>query len=150
MPDIYSTDWYDALRDALNRSPEVAKTAPPGELCILAEIQGDGGSPYVPEGSRLRFVVSFVDGKCAEYVETQEPPARENLDFTFEIPAGVFEGIAAGTVDPIEAGLKGAIKITGDMRILLRHAEFVNALEQVYASEVETSWPLGKPSHLRS
>ena len=37
------------------------------------------------------------------------------------------------------------VKITGDMRILIKHAELVNVLYDVYAREVETTWPRGKP-----
>ena len=65
--------------------------------------------------------------------------------YIFELPASVFEGVAAGLIDLIDAGLKGKVKITGDMRILIRHAELVNVLYDVYAREVETTWPKGKP-----
>ncbi len=76
-----------------------------------------------------------------------EPPPRKEFDFIFEVPATVFEGVSAATVDPVEAGLKGTIKITGDMRILIRHAELVNVVHEVYAREVETTWPKGKPPY---
>jgi hypothetical protein len=56
----------------------------------------------------------------------------------------VFEGVAAGLIDLVDVGLKGQIKITGDMRILIRHAELVNALYDVCAREVETLWPRAK------
>ena len=36
---------------------------------------------------------------------------------------------------------------TGDMRILIKHAELVNVVHEVYAREVETSWPKGKPPY---
>jgi hypothetical protein len=47
----------------------------------------------------------------------------------------------------VEAGLKGTIKITGDMRILIKHAELVNVLHEVYTRDVETTWPKGKPPY---
>jgi len=50
-------------------------------------------------------------------------------------------------VDPVEAGLKGTIKITGDMRILIKHAELVNVVNEIYSREVETTWPKGKPPY---
>ena len=59
-------------------------------------------------------------------------------------PATVFKGVSTGLVDPMEAGLKGAIKITGDMRIPIKHAKLVNVVHEVYAREVETTWPKGK------
>ena len=45
------------------------------------------------------------------------------------------------------AGLKGTIKIAGDMRILIKHAELVNVVQEVYTREVETTWPKGKPPY---
>ncbi|MDH3211676.1 MAG: SCP2 sterol-binding domain-containing protein [Myxococcales bacterium] len=147
MPDIYTLAWYNALQDLLNGNPDVEKNAPRGRYKMLAELRGDGASPYVSGGKSLFFVVHFDDGSCTEYSELAESPPRKEFDFIFEFPASVFEGIAAAIVDPIEAGLKGTIKITGDMRILIRHADLVNVLYDVYAREVETGWPKGKPPY---
>ena len=147
MPDIYTTEWYDELKDLLNRNPDLAKSAPSGELKVLGEFHGDGRSPYLSEGERRFFVVHLNDGKCTDYHQVDEPPARKDFDFIFEIPAAVFEEVAAGCADPVEAGLKGTIKITGDMRILIRHADLVNVVREVYAKEVETTWPHGKPPY---
>ena len=41
MPDIYSTEWYDALKDLMNRNPDLAKSAPSGELKVLGVFDGD-------------------------------------------------------------------------------------------------------------
>lgn len=147
MPAIYTTDWYEELKGMLNRNPEVEKNAPPGAYRVLAEVNGDGTSPYLREGERRLFVVQLVDGKCAEYSEVVEEPPRREFDFIFDLPATIFEGVAAGIVDPVDAGLKGTIKISGDMRILIKHADLVNVLYEVYSREVETSWPLGKPPY---
>lgn len=147
MPDIYTDAWYDEIRDLLNRNPEVEKHAPRGQYKVLAELRGDGASPYIDSGRELSFAILFDDGQCTGYRELSEAPNRNDFDFIFEFPAALFEGVAAGTVDPIDAGLKGTIKITGDMRILIQHAELVNILHAVYAKEVETSWPKGKPPY---
>jgi hypothetical protein len=147
MPAIYSTDWYEELKKLLNENPDVAKNAPSGTYRVLAEVNGDSASPYLGDGDRRFFTVQLVDGKCAEYAEVSEQPARKGFDFIFDLPASVFEGVAAGIVDPVDAGLKGTIKITGDMRVLIRHADLVNVLYDVYSREVETDWPLGKPPY---
>lgn len=147
MPAIYTTDWYEELKELLNRNPEVERNAPPGAYRVLAEINGDATSPYLTEGQHRSFVVQLVDGKCADYQEASEPPPRKEFDFIFDVPATVFEGVAAGLVDPVDAGLKGTIKITGDMRILIKHADLVNVLYDVYSREVDTHWPLGKPPY---
>jgi hypothetical protein len=145
MPAIYTTEWYDALKKILNENPAVKKNAPRGTFHVLARIVGDARSPYLAVGELRNFVVLLTDGKCLEYRQVDAPPPRKDFEFIFELPASVFEEVAAGLSDLIDAGLKGRIKITGDMRILIRHAELVNVLYDVYAREVETIWPLGKP-----
>jgi hypothetical protein len=147
MPDIYTTEWYDELKDLLNSNPDLAKSAPSGELKVLVGLLGDGCSPYLDEGVQRFFVVLLNDGKCTDYYEVDEPPPRKEFDFIFEIPAAIFEETAAGIADPVEAGLKGTIKITGDMRVLIRHADLVNVVQEVYAREVETTWPKGRPPY---
>jgi putative sterol carrier protein len=146
MPAIYSPQWYEALKELLNRNPEVRKNAPPGTYNVLAEIRGDQQSLYLTAGERRNFVIRFDDGQCADYRELDAPPPRKGFDFIFEVPASIFEGIAAGVIDLVDAGLRGRIKVTGDMRILIRHAELVNAVYAVYAKEIETLWPKGKPA----
>ncbi len=147
MTAIYTTEWYEELKTLLNTNPEVVKKAPPGNYKVLAEIKGDATSPYLGEGAVRYFIVHLSDGKCTEYLEVSEPTQRKEFDFIFVLPATVFEGVAAGLVDPVDAGLKGTIKITGDMRILIKHADRVNVLYDVYAREVETAWPKGKPPY---
>lgn len=147
MPAIYTTDWYEELKNLLNHNPGVEKSAPPGTYRILADVAGDPTSPYLSEGQRRLFVVQLADGKCAEYAEVSEAPPRKEFDFIFDLPATIFEGVAAGVIDPVDAGLKGTIKITGDMRVLIRHADLVNVLYDVYSREVATDWPLGKPPY---
>jgi hypothetical protein len=147
MAAIYTTAWYEELKQLLNRNPDVEKNAPAGTYNVLAEIKGDEKSPYLPQGDDRRFVVKLVDGKCADYHEANEAPPRKEFDFIFDLPATIFEGVAAGIVDPVGAGLKGTIKITGDMRILIKHADLVNVLYDVYAREVHTEWPKGRPPY---
>ncbi len=147
MPAIYTKDWYDNLKELLNGNPEVEKNAPRGTYNVLAEIRGDATSPYLADGKQRWFTVRLADGKCTDYSELTESPPRKDFDFIFEVAATVFEGVAAGLVDPVQAGLKGTIKITGDMRILIKHADLVNVLYDVYAREVETAWPKGKPPY---
>lgn len=147
MAAIYTSDWYNELKALLNRNPEVEKNAPRGKYHVLAEISGDAASPYLSDGSERNFIVDLVDGKCVEYQEVTETPPRKEFDFIFELPASIFEGVAAGLVDPVDAGLKGTIKITGDMRVLIRHADLVNVLYDVYSKEIDTEWPEGKPPY---
>ncbi len=146
MPNIYTNDWYEALKKILNENPEVDKNAPRGTFRVLAKIVGDAASLYMPPGEGRDFVIVFANGKCLDYRQVDVAPPRKEFDFIFEMPASIFEGVAAGLIDLVDAGLRGRIKIIGDMRILMRHAELVNVLYDVYARDVETLWPKGKPA----
>lgn len=146
MPAIYTAQWYEALRNLINANKDVEKNAPRGRYNVLAEIRGDGRSLYLSGGDDRFFEILFEEGKCRDYKQLAAQPPRRGFNFIFELPASVFEGIAAGHIDLIDAGLKGMIKVTGDMRVLIKHAELVNALYRIYAQEVETLWPKGKPA----
>jgi len=147
MPEIYTAAWYESLKDILNRSEQVITKAPRGHYRVLAEIKGDGVSPYVRNGETKRFTLDFDDGRCTEYRELAEPPTKRDFDFTLQLPASLFEGIVGNQADPVKAGLKGDIRIVGDMRILIQHAELVNILRDVYVREAQTEWPKGKPPY---
>lgn len=146
MPAIYTTAWYDSMKEILNRSDEVTKNAPRGVWHVLAEIRGDGVSPYVGAGDVKRFRIVLNDGKCESYQELDEAE-RKDFEFILELPAGLFERIVANQADPVEAGLKGAVKITGDMRVMIQNAELVNVLSEIYQREVDTEWPNGAPPY---
>src|SRR3990172_371583 len=147
MAAIYTSEWYDSLKEILNRSDEVTKSAPRGVWHVLAEILGDGLSPYMAADEVKRFAIVLNDGKCDSYVELTEAPPRKDFEFILELPAALFEQIVANQTDPVESGLKGAIKIIGDMRVMIQNAELVNVLSDIYQREVETEWPKGMPPY---
>src|SRR3972149_9309693 len=111
MPAIYTKDWYEELKDLLNRNEEVEKNAPRGKYKALAELRGDPLSPYLTDGNKLFFIVHLDDGKCTDYFEVAEPPPRKEFDFIFEVPATAFEGVRAGLRDPGAARGRGTDKI---------------------------------------
>ncbi len=147
MAEIYTTAWYDSMKEILNSSDEVTKNAPQGVWNILAEIHGDSESPYVGVDEVKRFSIVLDDGKCASYKELTEAPPRKDFEFILEMPAGLFESIVANQADPLDAGLKGDVKIVGDMRVLIQNAELVNILSAIYQREIETEWPKGAPPY---
>ncbi len=147
MPEIYTTSWYDSMKEILNKSDEVTKNAPRGVWNILAEIRGGDGSPYISDDEVKRFAIVLDDGKCESYQELSEAPPRKDFEFILEMTAGLFERVVANQADPLEAGLKGDVKITGDMRVLIQNAELVNVLSEIYQREIETEWPRGEPPY---
>ncbi len=107
MPAIYTTEWYEAIKKLLNENPEVDKNSPRGTFHVLARIVGDARSLYLPVGELRNFVVLFTDGKCLEYRQVDAPPPRKDFEFIFELPASVFEDVAAGQMRSHRRGTEG-------------------------------------------
>ena len=147
MAEIYSKQWYETLKALVNSRDDITARAPQGQWRICVEIIGDDKSPYVPEGKAKYFFVLFDKGKCREYEELSETMDGKGLDFRFSGPATVFEEVAAAQRDFIEAGLRGAIKIRGDMRVFMQNAELAKIMAELYSQAVDTEWPLGKPPY---
>lgn len=155
MPDVYSPEWYEAVREAINERARTARRVPEGRFLVAVEIEGDGASPYVPAGGSRRFVLEIVEGSCTWYRELapdeeERVVAGRRVDYRFRGPASVFDGVAAGELDPIDAVLRGSIAVRGDLRLLLREAEQVQALLEAYTSGVDTTWPQGRPPYARA
>ncbi len=147
MAEIYTKDWYEKLKALVNSREDISARAPKGQWRICVEIMGDGKSPYIPEGQGKYFFILFDEGKCREYEELSETMDGKGLDFRFTGPATVFEEVAAAERDFVEAGLKGDIKIRGDMRIFMQNAELAKIMADLYSEQIDTEWPDGKPPY---
>jgi len=147
MADVYTPEWYEAVKTAINTAVAKISDAPKDSFTIQAEIVGDGNSPYVGEGSTLRFLIHLEAGQCVWYREISEDDPSVKLDYRFTGPATVFDSIAAALTDPIDAALSGTIKARGDMRFLMRQAAMVQVLLEAYSKGVDTTWPKGRPPY---
>lgn len=146
MSDIYTPEWYEALKDLINSNGEIQAKAPKGAWVAKIEIKGDGKSPYVADGEMRSFIIRIEDGQCVWYKEVDSDEGYE-LDYRFTGAASVFDEVAASITDPVDAGLDGRIRVRGDMRFLLRQAELVKEVLQIYSSELATDWPKGEPPY---
>jgi putative sterol carrier protein len=147
MPDVYTPDWYEAVKTAINDAVAKIPNAPKDSFTIQAEIMGDGKSPYVSDAGALKFLIHLEGGQCTWYREIPDDDPSVKLDYRFTGPATTFDSIAAGLSDPIDAALSGAIKVRGDMRFLMRQAEMVQVLLEAYSKGVDTTWPKGRPPY---
>jgi hypothetical protein len=147
MAEVFSTAWLAQWAELINSDESLPDHAPPGLLRIYLRIEGDSASPYVPQDESLHLLLHLEDGRCTKLERGAGPPGPRDLDFRFSGPAAVFEQVAAGQRDPVDAGLEGDIKIAGDMGFLLRHAELVKEIVDLYVGRLETDWPKGKPPY---
>jgi len=147
MPVIYTEEWRRAIMALANSRDDLSEQVPQGEWRIAMELEGDGISPYVPEGQKKHWFLRLLNGKMVEFREAPEPIPGKGLHYRFIGPAHIFEGVAAGIVDPVEVGLKGTVAIRGDMRLLMQHAKLANVIFDVYAKNNVTEWSKGQPPY---
>lgn len=147
MPDIFTPEWYDAMLELANSRDDLSEKVPQGEWKVALEMEGDGISPYTPEGEFKYFYVHMVNGKILELKPRDEKIPGKGLNYRITGPASVFEYMAAGLMDPIEKGLDGTLSIRGDMRLLMQNADLANIIFEVYKSSDLTEWPKGKPPY---
>jgi len=148
LPAIYSDEWYQAMKAMANSRDDLSEKVPGGEWRIAVEVHGDGISPYVLSGCVRHYFVRVLDGKIMEYHESSDPIPGKGLNYRVIGPAHVFEGIAAGIVDPMEKALDGTFAIRGDMRLIIQNAELANIIFDVYMQQRDvTEWPKGSPPY---
>lgn len=147
MAEIYTAPWYDELRRMIDGSPEFARRAPRGRVAMAIEVVGDGASPYVSADRAIYYQLVLDDGRVAALESLAERPGSDGLQFRFTAPATVWESVAAGLLDPITAGLRGQIRIRGDMRFLMQNADAVKILVDLYGAQGSTDWPKGRPPY---
>lgn len=147
MSAVYSDDWYDDLKQMIQGSAEFAAKAPAERMVMTLEIIGDGTSPYVEAGDATYYLLVLDSGELTDLHALAEQHDGKGLSFRFTAPATVWEEIAAGLLDPITAGLRGKIRIRGDMRLLMQNADAVKILVDLYGSQIDTEWPRGRPPY---
>jgi len=147
MSAIYSDGWYDEMKTLINGSEKLGAMAPKTRIVFTLEVMGDGASPYVQTEGALYFLLAIENGKVMEFRPLPERHDGKGLNFRFTAPATVWEGVAAGQRDPITSGLRGEIKVRGDMRFLMQNADAVKLAIDLYANQVNTEWPLGRPPY---
>ena len=147
MSVIYSDAWYEEMKQLINGSEELGRLAPKTRIAFTLEVMGDGASPYVPREGALYFLLVIENGKVTEFRPLTERHDGKGLHFRFTAPATVWEGVAAGNDDPIKCGLRGEIKVRGDMKFLMENADAVKLAIDLYGHQGSTEWPLGRPPY---
>lgn len=147
MSVIYSDAWYGDMKSLVNSAKGLEELAPKKRIVASFEVVGDGASPYVPKDGAIYYLIVLDGGKVCEYSPLPGRHDGKGLNFRFTAPATVWEEVAAGLADPITCGLRGTIKVRGDMRFLMQHAEAVKLLVDLYANQGTTEWPKGRPPY---
>lgn len=144
---IYTDTWYKEILELANSRQDLAEKIPQGEWNIAVELVGDGISPYISDGEVKNWLIRLINGTMVEFKEEPHKITGKGLQYRFTGPAHIFEGVAAGVVDPVEVGLNGTLTVKGDMRLLMQYAELTLVIFEVYSQNNITEWPNGLPPY---
>ena len=129
-----SDDWAKALMEELNSSEAYAQAA--------RKWEGDCFFTVEPEGSMSQPVNLWLDlwhGQCRA---AREIPAGEDLEpaFRFSGKLSTYRKIFSGKLDPIKALMTRQLKLSGDMKAIMRAPKAAQELV-VCATQVDTVYP---------
>lgn len=112
-----SNEWAIFYMDWLNNSKAYEDAAKTWEGSLLLHIKPDGGNTPI----ELGILLDLWHGKMRGYtfwVQGQEPLKSQ---FIFSGPEKNWLLMVAGKIDPIQGLMTGKFKLTGDMKIVMRH-----------------------------
>lgn len=129
-----SDEWVKALMEELNQSESYAQAA--------RKWEGDCFFTIEPEGGMTRPVNLWLDLWHGECRAAREIPPEEELEpaFQFSGKLSVYRKIFDGKLDPIKALMTRQLKLSGDMKAIMRAPKAAQELVRC-ATQVETTYP---------
>jgi hypothetical protein len=137
MATFASEAWIDAWWAALRgdeRVRDAAATWVFGPWLLVIEADAEQGLP-----EPVAISIDVHEGEVRDLRLAARSDAR-HAPWTFTAPYARWKGVFEGTVDLLDAGLGGRVRITGDLPELHRHGVLVAAIFAA-ASTLETTFP---------
>lgn len=119
MPLFPSQEWVEELMKVTQDDPEYQKAGADWEGDMIMVIQPEPGKldqPFVYYSKPHR-------GEILEAKMLSSEDERQ-AEFTIRAPYSVVKSIIKGEIDPMQALMKGQVKVQGNMQKLLKYAKF--------------------------
>ncbi len=130
-----SQEWVDELvKIAISDQElrEIGKTWTYGGVITIME-----PDEKLNESWKAFFLIDKGEVKEAKIIQDEK---EYNTAFIFKTTYSVWKGIVKGEVDPIQAFLKGEIKVEGNIGILMQYMAFIRKFINVL-TKVPTRFP---------
>ncbi|MBW1989355.1 MAG: SCP2 sterol-binding domain-containing protein [Deltaproteobacteria bacterium] len=118
-----SIEWFQALADELNSSDEYKKAASKYEGALCLEVLKE-------PGMLEEDIYGYVDpyhGEIREFCIMESPDEKET-EFQVSGPYSTWKEIVKGNLDPMQAIMKGKLKVRGSMAKLLKEVKASQAM----------------------
>ncbi len=120
MLKIFSDEWFEKFMENINNNENYKNYAHDWEGDIILFIVGDQISDSLRAGLNKIVRLKLYHGKCISLEFLKKIPEIKDL-YVLEGKANVWENILSGKTDIITAILKGEIKVTGNMKNLIKY-----------------------------
>jgi len=130
-----SQEWVDELVKIATSDQElreIGKTWTYGGVITIME-----PDEKLNESWKAFFLIDKGEVKEAKIIQDEK---EYNAAFIFKATYSVWKGIVKGEVDPIQAFLKGEIKVEGNIGILMQYMAFIRKFINVL-TKVPTRFP---------
>lgn len=140
MPVFPSKEWAEEAIRLVNADPESAQAGKGWE--------GDFGAVVLAEPGKLAktFVAHLVpkDGRIERFKVLADPDDLDEIEPTYvaKAPYSVWKGLIQGTVDPVEAVLRGKINVKGDLQPLIERLKYKGIADRLM-SQLQTTFADG-------
>lgn len=135
MAPFLSPAWIDAMDEAARSSDRLAALASGLDLVVEHRVTGAG-----PDGGEIVFHLALGEGGPRVVAGAAASPS-----ITFSQDLDTARAIASGAGSAQLAFMSGALRVGGDLRVLLDHQEALAAIGDVF-SEVRAATELGVAS----
>ena len=122
MLDFLSTDWLDALDEAARANRVALQADDAGSRLVIQQVITDR------PGGDVAYCIRFDNGDIGVRSGRATDPT---LSFTTDY--GTARAIARGDESAQAAFIQGRLRVGGDVRALVRHAELLARLDAVFA-----------------
>ncbi|MCX5868007.1 MAG: SCP2 sterol-binding domain-containing protein [Proteobacteria bacterium] len=114
-----SPEWVEEMRKVAESDPEYKKAGADWEGDMIMVIEAEPGKLDQP----FMYYSKPYKGEMLEYYQLKNENER-TAEYTIRAPYSVIKGIIKGEIDPLQAMMKGKIKVKGNMQKLLKYAKF--------------------------
>ncbi len=127
---MFSVEWFEKFGENLNSNENYKKYAADWEGDIALIIRGDEGSSFFRKGETKNVRLNLYHGKCNS-ISFPASVSFKDVPYLLESTATTWERILTGKVNVVTALLRGEVKVTGNVKKLMK---YVNAAQELVRS----------------
>lgn len=134
MKRMFSEEWFREYCRRISLDKRFRSNGAGWRWNVVFVVVGDPASRSLRPGMKVAVRMKLRDGRC-EGVETVGSEGASTEEYVISGDASVWEAIVEGKSNIVDTILRGKLKVTGDIRTLMRYIPAAEDLARI-AGEV--------------